>query len=583
MKNAFVIVTLSAVLSACALGPQAPLARVPGPVPAPVPDSSDEVLPNVVLSADLLYKLTKAELEFKRGQWQGPYVTLMGVAQQTRDPRIAHRALEIALAAKRGGEALAAVRLWRELAPDSEEANQYFLGFVVLGDSLDEAEQVFSKRLQATPSAARGVVMFQMQQLLSRAKDKAAAFAVLERVLAPYGSTQETHLVLAQGAFAKGDAARSVAEARQALAFNPRSELAVLTLAQATSPAPAVTALLTNFLAKNPDAREVRAAYARILIEQAQYEGARQQFLYLLKGQPDNLATLYALGILSMQLNDTPGAESYFKKFLAILDQHPNDERDPSKVLALLSQLAEDRGDVPGALAWLDKIDDSDPQALFSARIRRAQLFAKRGDVDGGRAVLAQTQTTDSGEQTQILLADAQILRDAGYGPSAYTVLENGLKRFPGNTELLYDFALAAEKLGKMDVMEKSLRAVIAQSPDNQQAYNALGYSFAERNIRLPEAYKLIEKALKMAPDDPFIIDSMGWVQFRMGHLQQAEELLRRAYALRSDPDIAVHLGEVLWQKGDRTDAKKLWREAKDKDPKNDSLKGMLMRLNLSL
>ena len=587
LKNAFAIVTLSALLSACAVAPQpvaAPdAAQLVPPGEAGAAATSDEVLPDVELSSDLLYKLTKAEIEFKRGQWQGPYVTLMGVAQQTRDPRIAHRAAEMALAAKQGGEALAAIRLWRELAPNSEEANQYFLGFAVLGDSLDEAEQVFVKRLQDAAPAARGVAMFQMMQFLSRAKNKAAAFALLERVLAPYAKVPETHLVLAQGAFANGDGARAVMEARQALAASPASELAILTLAQVTADPGTVDAMLKSFLVRNPAAREVRAAYARILIDQKQYEAARQQFLTLQKGQPDNLATLYALGIMSMQLNEAGVAEGYFKQFLALLEKHPNEEGDPSKVLTILSQLAEERGDVDAALAWLDKVDDSEPHAFFNAHIRRAQLFAKRGDVDGGRKVLAQTATADSSEQTQILLADAQILRDAGYGPTAYTVLENGLKRFPGNTELLYDFALAAEKVGKLDVMEASLLQVIAQSPDNQQAYNALGYSLAERNIRLPEAYTLIEKALTMAPGDPFIMDSMGWVQFRMGHLQQAEDLLRQAYALRNDPEIAVHLGEVLWQKGDQSDARKFWRDALAKDPKNDALKNTLARLNLSL
>ena len=580
LKNAFAIVTLSALLSACAVVPQVPEAAAP---PAAAPAVPDEVLPNVELSSDLLYKLTKAEIEFKRGQWQGPYMALMGVAQQTRDPRIAHRAAEMALAAKQGGEALAAIRLWRELAPDSEEANQYFLGFAVLADNLDEAEQVFVKRLHDAAPAARGVAMFQMMQFLSRAKDKAAAFALLERVLAPYPAVPEAHLVLAQGAFASGDAARAVQEARAALAAQPDSELAILTLAQVTADAGAVDAMLKAFLARKPGAREVRAAYARILIDQKQFDAARQQFLILQKGQPDNPATLYALGVMSMQLNQNGAAEAYFKQFLALLDKHPDDEGDPSKVLTILSQLAEDRGDIDAALAWLDKIDDSEPHAFFNAHIRRAQLFAKRGDVDGGRKVLAQIQTADSGEQTQILLADAQILRDAGYGPTAYTVLENGLQRFPGNTELLYDFALAAEKVGKLDVMEASLLQVIAQSPDNQQAYNALGYSFAERNIRLPEAYTLIEKALKMAPGDPFIIDSMGWVQFRMGNLQQAEALLRQAYGLRNDPEIAVHLGEVLWQKGEQSDARKFWRDAMTRDPKNDALKSTLARLNQSL
>ncbi|HEV7816631.1 MAG TPA: tetratricopeptide repeat protein [Janthinobacterium sp.] len=618
MKKAFVIVTLSAALSACAVAPQqqdgpaVPVApAVVPPPPAldqagktdqPDADKADadkvdtdqpgapgslttrgEVLPNVELSSDLLYKLTAAELDLKRGNWQGPYVTMMGVAQQTRDPRIAHRALEIALAAKAGGEALAAIRLWHELAPDSEEATQYFLGFIVLSDQLEESEPIFAKELKDASPASRGAVMFQMQQILARAKDKLVAFAMLERLLKPYGDMQEAHLVLAQGAYGLGEPKRAEREAQKALAIKPDSELAILTLAQVTQDPAAVTALVTDFLQKNPGARDVRTAYARMLVDQKQYEQARQQFLILLKDQPDNVATLYALGIMSMELNDTATAETYFKQFLTTMAGKPKAEQDPSKVLMILSQIAEDRGDLNGAVQWLDKVDSSDERPYFNARIRRAQLIARRGDIDSARKSLAELKPGNADEETQILLADAQILRDGGYDKSAFTVLQGGVERFPDSPDLLYDFALAAEKVGDLQVMETSLRRVIAQVPDNQHAYNALGYAFAEHNVRLDEAYELIDKALKLAPGDPFIMDSMGWVQYRLGHLPEAEDLLRRAYAVRADPEIAVHLGEVLWQKGDKDNAQKMWREAKAKDPANDSLKNTLARLNLSL
>ena len=249
----------------------------------------------------------------------------------------------------------------------------------------------------------------------------------------------------------------------------------------------------------------------------------------------------------------------------------------------ILSQIAETRGDTAGAIAWLDKVDNSASAGYVDARLRRAQLIARGGNLDAARKALTEIETDDPASQAQVLLVDAQFLRDAGYVQSAYTVLENALLRFPDNPELLYDYALLAERLDKLDLMEASLRRVMALAPDNQHAYNALGYSLAERGIRLQEAYALIEKALQMAPGDPFIMDSMGWVQFRMGNLAAAESALRRAYAVRSDPEIAVHLGEVLWQKGDKDEAQKLWREAQGKDPKNAALKSTLARLNVSL
>lgn len=599
MKNAFVIVTLAALLSACAQVPRQPMpapAVAPEPEPAAaapdeaasdaaaVPEAgADEPLPNVALTRDMLYKLMKAELEFRNGQWQGAYVTMIGLAQLTRDPRLARRAAEMALSAKQSGESMAAIRLWRELAPNSEEAAQYYLGFVILSDNLAEAEDIFKRRLQQATPAARGLAMFQIQQFLGRAKDKQAAASMLERLLAPYGDTAEAHVVLAQTAYGRGDSALALREAQAALAIKPGSEIAVLTLAQVTDDEAKVAEVLAKFLAANPGAREVRAARARVLVNQKQYDQARNEFLALLKGQPDNLGTLYALGIMSMQLGEPAAAEKYFAHFMDVLAAHPDDERDPAKVLMILSQLAEERNDIKAALQWLEQIEPADPKAYFGAQLKRAQLIGKQGDLAGARAFLATLKAEDDADRALLVLTEGQVLRDAGKIDEAYALMEAGVKRFPANPDLLYDFALLAEKAGHLDVMEKSLREVMVQAPDNHHAYNALGYSLAERNVRLPEALELIAKALQMAPGDPFIMDSMGWVQYRLGNLDQAEALLRKAYALRSDPEIAVHLGEVLWHKGQKADAQKLWREARAKDPHNDTLKSTLARLHLSL
>ena len=597
LKNAFAIVTLSALLSACAVVPPAteeataPVEPMPVPTPAPapapalasLPEAPTDHLPKVELTADLMYRFTKAELEFKQGQWQDAYLSMLSLAQQTRDPRLARRAAEMALSARQGAEALVAVRLWRQLAPDSDEATQYFLGFAVVAEDLSDAEQIFAQRLKNAQPNARPLAMFQMQQFLLRARDKRAAFALQERVLAPYAGMMESHLILAQGAFGLGESERARAEAQQALEIQPNSELAILTRAQVAEGPEQAAKVLTDFLAGHPDAHEVRAAYARQLVDSKKIEEGKRQFLILLKAQPDNIATLYALGVVAMQANDKDGAEQYFKRFVAVLNEHPGDERDPSKVLIFLAQIEEERGALDAAIEWLDKIDSNDNRVNLGARLKRAQLTARKGDIDGARKQLEQLNTQDPAEQAQIVQADAQILREAGDTRAAFTVLENSLKRFPGNADLLYDYALAAEKLGRMDEMEQSLRQVIAAAPDNQHAYNALGYSLAERNVRLSEAYALIDKALKMAPGDPFIMDSMGWVQFRMGHLDEAEQMLRRAYALRSDPEIAVHLGEVLWVKGDKDAAQQIWKEAQSKDPKNDALRSTLARLNSSL
>ena len=601
MKNAFVIVTLSGLLSACAVAqvPQSgavpPVRETAAPVAneAATPDVSSDPddaaasefakLPKVALTSDLLYKLMKAELDFREGNWKEPYSALLEAAKLTRDPRLPRRAAEMALSVNEHQRAMAAVSLWRELAPDSEEAARAYLGLAVLNDKLPGAEAILRQRLAEAAMDERGAAMFQTRQFLSRAKDKAAAAAMFERLLAPYRHMVEARILLAQSAFARGDKPQAEIEARAALALKPDSEIAMLTLAQVAVDQGGVEAMLANFIAANPKAREVRAAHARLLVDQKQFEKARDSFEALLKDQPEDLGTLYALGILSMQLDDPASAEEYLIHFTEVLAGSPEDERDPSRVLLMLSQLAEQRGDLAGALKWIVKIESDDPALYFGAQVKRAQLMARQGELAGARKVLAGLSPSEAAQQAQVVLAEGQILRDAGQGKAAYQVLEDGARKFPKNPDLLYDFALQAEKIGRVDVMEKALREVMVLAPDNHHAYNALGYSLAERNVRLDEALALIDKALKMAPEDPFIMDSLGWVHYRMGNLDAAETQLRKAYALRKDAEIAVHLGEVLWRKGEQEEARKLLREARAKDPKNDTLKNTLARLQLKL
>jgi len=603
LKNAFVIVTLSGVLAACAVAPQPqPAVQAAAAAKAADPQAMAEAreaeqqaaeetekaaqlarLPKVALTPTLLNQLLRAEFAFRKGDWQGPYLTMLALAQQTRDPRLARRAAEMALAARQQDDTLAAVREWRKLDPESEEATQYYLGMVLLSDNISDAEAIFRKRLESAPAEVRGVVLYQVQQLLSRAKDKEAANAMLERLVAPYGDTVEGRVVLAQAALSRGDKEEGARQARAALELQSSSQIAMLTLAQASDSEEQATALLEKFLVTNPNAREVRAAHARILVNAKQYEAARREFALLDQQQPDNVTTLYALGVLSTQLNDPAGAERYFTRFVEVLGRNPDDERDPSKALLILSQLAEERGDLQAAVGWLDKLPEGDEKTVFGAQLRRAQLLGKGGDVPAARRLLASLKPSDPAAQAQVAAAEAQILRDAGQAGQAYQLMQAATKRFPANPDLLYDYALLAEKAGQVEEMERALREVMRLAPDNHHAYNALGYSLAERNVRLEEARALIVKALAMAPEDPFIMDSMGWVEYRMGNLEAAEAHLRRAYGLRRDPEIAVHLGEVLWQRGKRADAQKLWLEARAKDPQNDTLRSTLARLRLSL
>lgn len=494
--------------------------------------------------------------------------------------------MEVARDADQGAPALAAIRLWRELDPKAPEANQYYLRFIVFSENLDEVHNALKGVLSKAEPAERGYAILQIQQIMRFSKDKAAAFTVMESLLAPYKEWIEARLALAFSAWSKGDTARALQEVRAARAIKPASEEAMLTHALVLGDSKLANQEMADFLAVYPNAKEVRLKLVRGLVEQRQYTQARREYEVLLKTDPKNPALLYGLGVVAFFERDLATAEASFVGYIESVKDDPQAEgRNVSSVYSYLAQIAEERGDTSGALKWLTQMSTSDSRETnqFGVQVRRANLLGKSGNVAQARALLKGLRADSTDNKVLLILTEAQILRNANQNKQAYGVLEAALKQFPNNTDLLYDFALIAEKLDRWQIMERSLRLVIQISPGESQAYNALGYSFAERNIRLPEAMALIEKALQISPDDPFILDSMGWVQFRLGKLSEAEAFLRRSYGLRSDAEIAVHLGEVLWQKGQKEEAQKFWREAKSKDPKNDTLKSTLSRLNVSL
>jgi Flp pilus assembly protein TadD len=274
--------------------------------------------------------------------------------------------------------------------------------------------------------------------------------------------------------------------------------------------------------------------------------------------------------VLSLQLHDYAPAEANFKRLLTL------PYRDKSTLRMYLGQIAEDQKNYPEALRWYAEVDSG--EQYLQAQMRYAQVLAKQGKLDAARAYLQQINVSSSQARVQLLLAEAQMLRDANQSKLAFDLLERALENLPDNPDLLYDYAMLAEKLERLDLLETNLKKLIVLKPEHAHAYNALGYSLADRNQRLPEALSLIDQALKLAPDDPFIIDSMGWVHYRMGDYKQALQYLRQAYSARPDAEIAAHLGEVLWVAGERGEAEKIWLDAAQKTPGNDVLSVTIKR-----
>lgn len=551
---------------------------------ASVQAQEDAGLPRVYLDSDLLYEILAADFAYKRGNYRQAFDGMMAAARKTGDYRLAKRAAEMTIREKKASDALDAVRLWYRLEPNSAEAEKFLIGFLIIENRRKELEALLSASLAKTPAGERGVLMYQYQQLLLNGKDKAQAFETMEKVLAPYLEMPEAHVTLSQMAFANKDHARAEAEAREALRLKPDSELAVLTLAQAQSDPVRSMETLAAFLEQYPGSHEVRISVGRMLIANKAYDRARKEFEQVLVSQPDDLMTLYSLGLLSIQQQDYRGAETYLKRYLDVTKKSRKPDAESYQAIFLLAQIAEERKDYKTALKWVGRIsDEDDSEAWMLSQIKRAQILMKQGKIKDARRGLVALRMEYPQEEERLVLAEAQILRTAGLNQDAYALLKASAEKAPSHLNLLYEFSLAAEKVGRYAEMESALKRMLEIDPNNQLAYNALGYSLADRNIRLDEAQTLIAKAMELAPDDPYIVDSMGWVLFRQGKLKEAESMLRQAYALLPEAEVMAHLGEVLWLAGQQEEAKRFFMEARKKDPGNAALKETVRRLGVRL
>jgi tetratricopeptide (TPR) repeat protein len=532
---------------------------------------STATLPEQELTEPLLYELLLAEVALQRGDRALAAQTYAELAGRTKDPRIARRAVEVANFARTPKFALESARVWHAADPESVQALQTLTALLVNARKVDEAEPFLAKLL-ARDGAAAGGGFLQLGRLLAANPDKRANLRVVRALAARHAEVPQAQLAIAQAAFAANDDAAALEAVRRAAQMRPGWDAAAIYEAQVlqrTSSELAARSLVA-FLEQYPNAREARLAYARVLVGERKYVEARAQFEKLLAAFPDNSDVRYAVGLLALQLKDYATAEASLTRLLEM------GFRDPNGVRFTLGQAAEEQKKWPEAIKWFESIPQG--EQYLPARLRIANVMGKQGRLSEARAYLRELNA-DGEQGVQVLIAEAQLLRDANQHGDAFDLLGKALQALPEQPELLYDHALTAEKLERFDVLERSLRALIRLKPDYAHAYNALGYSYAERNLRLPEARKLIERALELSPEDFYIIDSMGWVLYRMGDLKGAAEHLRRAYVGRPDAEIGAHLGEVLWKMGERIEAERVWQEVQKSHPENETLQKTLKRL----
>ncbi len=565
MNRALLIMMAGAMLASCASSPTPPSgSQASAPVAA---EPAVETLPNVPLDAATLYNILLGEIAGQRGQVGVAAQTLGKVAQQTRDPRLAERATLAAAYARRFEEALVSAQLWVELQPDDPDARESLAGILMELDRPEEARVQFERLIVLeTPRSNPEQAYMRVVSVLSRHTQRASALTVMQQLVDQNPKVPAAQFALTHLSVRMGDFPRALQAADTALVLRPGWEEAALFKARilvSLKEMGKAQQFYEEFLAQYPHATTVRLNYARHLIDQRQWSKARSEFTRVLSDMPNDADTIYAIALLSLQTQELDDAEKYLKRTLALRPQH-------DQARYYLGQVAEQRKDYAEAIRWYSEIGPG--ENYFEAQTRIGMMKARQGDIPGALAHLRSLSPTTDQQRVQLILSEEQILREARKYEEALAVLNQGLKQLPGDKDLLYARALIAEKLNLIQVVESDLRSVLKKDPKNAHALNALGYTLADRTNRLQEANALLSEALALRPDDAFILDSMGWLQYRMGNNAEAVRYLKRALEVRNDAEIAAHLGEVLWVMGNRREAESVWSRALRETPDNEAV-----------
>lgn len=539
------------------------------------------------LDAELFYEIFLGEFVARSGDPGAGYALLLEAARRSNDEKLYQRATEIALQARSGDSALAAARAWAAAWPASQAAQRHVLQILLaLNRTADTAAPLAQLLRNSEPGARQGLVL-SLPLLYRQLSDKALAASVVAEILKPYFADP----ALGPAALASngrmqllaGNRHAALAQAQELATRTPDSdELASFALDLMEAKVAGADALVQQaFSGKRSP--QLRMTYARVLLERQQYAAAYGQIETVTQQHPELVQAWLALAALQVQngdLNDGQASLEQFSKAAASAPDSPEKEAATTQTYVLQAEIAEKRGRFEEAEAWLARIENAD--ARFDVQVRRATLLARRGKLAHARALLQSLPEQTAEEKRRKLAAQVQLLRDNGAYADAYALQSELVREAPDDADLLYDQAMLAEKTGDRDTMERLLRKLIATKPDYHHAYNALGYSFAERGVRLAEARSLVETALRLAPGDPFITDSLAWVEFRAGNKARALDLLATAFATRKDPEIAAHYGEVLWVTGERERAREIWREGLRRSADNATLLETLKRLGVT-
>ncbi|MGB6102975.1 MAG: tetratricopeptide repeat protein [Pusillimonas sp.] len=547
-------------------------------------------LPAVKLTADILYRVVAAEIAATRGSYDMASQTLLDLARETSDPRLAKRAFQFSMAARDLSRALASARVWAMLSPQDPEAVASSLALAASNGQTSGLASALNARIEKADDKEQAIA--QASGIVSKMADKRLALDVLEQALpASLRNLPVAHLALADAAWAALDVDRALDEARQAQALEPSSEEAaqrVLEYGLKVDPAAAISQTRA-YLDQYPERRKLQLMLINRLVERNDFQMALDQVGSMRRQAPEDFDLLYTEAEVNIRAGRNDQAQALLNEYInvqtqrreAINDKASNAIADASDARLLLVQIAEKEGRLGDAIAQLDLIDDS--SLRFQAQVHKAVLQARQGDLARARSTIDGLKPQDNHERSVAVLTLASIYREAGRTDTAVEILQKADQDIPDSAEIKYDLAMLMERQGNMEGFEALMKKVIEIDPNNANAYNALGYTYADQNRLLDEAENLLERALELDPGNPYILDSVGWYLFRIGDIEAAIEYLERSYRQLPSADVAAHLGEALWVSQRTDDARAIWHEGLSREPDNETLLKTLKRLGVTL
>ena len=597
------------VVAGCTWAPQAWSQTPAAAASAPESAASGSAFENSDLDASLFYQLLIGEIELSASEGSTAFLVMLDAATKTKNEQLYKRAVDMALQVRAGGQALIVVQSWRKALPASRDAHRYLIELLVVLNRSPETAEPLRSLIRLTPEAERPGLITSLPRFFERTGDRKLIPEILTDALQPYldaSATADASLVaIGRSWQAAGDSARALEYAQRAHARDAGAEGPVLLALELLPTTTDAEPIVQGYLKAKPQASAVRMFYARALGMSQRYLEALAQVDRVTRDDPAQSAPWLTLGALHLELRQPKEATVAIKTFIERIQATPpsstpakpptaspsltnedggvveSDDRGLTQAWLMLAQAAEQQGNFKAAEAWLAKVDT--PARALEVQVRRASLLAKQGRLTDAVELIRRAPQASDDDARAKLLAEVALWREARQWAQANDALKRANERFKDDPDLLYEQSMMEEKLDHIDEMERLLRRVIELRPDHEHAHNALGFSLADRGLRLPEAKALIVRALELAPGEPFITDSLGWVEYRMGNRDEAIKQLKRAYQSRPDPEIAAHLGEVLWVNGQHDEARRILREGKSRDQANDVLRETVVRLKVNL